>query len=188
MHAEANQGSGMKAGPRDYGDLYLTGRNPGSVEPCAVFRSTTRDAHHDVHVMTASLELEQAIRLRGVPIAPHAVGALIVVGPNVSLWTLVVGWLRERKRTIGSASARSTPGPLHRAITRVIVGWRAHRRWRWVPCRSDEDGYCCHGGYGGPDDSEFLGCHADHHNDWVAERWWRRWSANARAATAGGAS
>lgn len=89
----------------DFGQLYLFGRNPGHEKPCITYSSTTQNAGHDAHVMTGSLELEQAVRLRGVKIAPHAIGALIVVGPNVSLWALVTGWLRERKRAFAAIAA-----------------------------------------------------------------------------------
>lgn len=107
MHAEANQGSGMTAGPHDYGEIYLTARSAGGRESIR-YSTTTIDAGAEVHVMTGALELERAIRLRGVPIAPHAVGALIVVGPNVSLWALVRGWLRERKRAQAAITWRAS--------------------------------------------------------------------------------
>ncbi len=73
-------------------------------------------------------------------------------------------------------------GHLRSALADLRVTWYTRRHWKWVACQSDQQSYCCHGGYGGPDDSEFLGCHADRHNDWIASRWYRRWVANAREA------
>lgn len=55
------------------------------------------------------------------------------------------------------------------------------RLWKWVDCRGDG---CCHG-HNGPYAGEFLGCHADRHNNWVHARWWRRWTANVREFFAG---
>lgn len=51
--------------------------------------------------------------------------------------------------------------------------------WKWVPCMSFQNGYCCHGG-AGPDEQSFMGCYADAHNDWVASCWYRRWVADIR--------
>lgn len=83
-------------GPTDFGYIHLQAANPGDERPCAMFSTTTIDAHAETHVMTGCLELERAARLRDVRFPPHAVGALVVVGPNVSLWRLVHGYFKAR--------------------------------------------------------------------------------------------
>lgn len=67
-------------------------------------------------------------------------------------------------------------------IQRLRAAWRRRRRWQWVQCRA-WDGDCCMGAIR-DGDSVFLGCYADAHNDWIAERWWRRWTAYTREALA----
>lgn len=101
----------MSASRTDYGDLHVIGRDAGAEHPCVRFSSTTPDAGAEVSLMTNYLELERAHRLRGVVIAPHAVGSLIVVSPNVSVWTLVRGFLKERARARAAIAkaARRTP-------------------------------------------------------------------------------
>lgn len=51
----------------------------------------------DVHLMESFLELEHAYRVRGVTIRPHVMGAIIIASPDVSLWRLILDWVRVRK-------------------------------------------------------------------------------------------
>jgi len=72
-------------------------------------------------------------------------------------------------------------------IRRIHHAWHRHvtyrRRWQFVHCRAFTSGYCCYAAFG-DGDSEFIGCQADVHNEWVAARFWRRWVAEARDAVA----
>lgn len=77
-----------------------------------------------------------------------------------------------------------TPGPIRRLVTSAMVRLYTRRRWKWVDCAAGQNGNCCHTSVGGWD-SEFMGCMADAHNDWIAAKWYRRYVADVRAAIAG---
>lgn len=51
------------------------------------------------------------------------------------------------------------------------------QQWKWVHCGASA--YCCYRGVR-DGDSEFMGCQADVHNDWVAAKWYRSIVADVR--------
>lgn len=69
-----------------------------------------------------------------------------------------------------------------RFVTSAMVRWYTRRRWKWADCAAGPGNRdCCHTSVGGWD-SEFMGCMADAHNDWIAAKWYRRYVADVRAA------
>lgn len=64
-------------------------------------------------------------------------------------------------------------------IRRLWSRWQTRTRWAWADCTYYTTPFCC-AMYSGPDASEQGPCCADLHNDWVAEKWYRRWVAHIR--------
>lgn len=60
---------------------------------------STNDAHGETLVMRAALEVERASR-RGVRVPPRALGALIVMAPDASLWSLLCTWRAARRAAL----------------------------------------------------------------------------------------
>jgi hypothetical protein len=69
--------------------------------------TTTFHPGDELHVMSAALEMERASR-RGVRFPPHAIGALIVMPPDVPILALLRHWLRERRRAIAARTKWQT--------------------------------------------------------------------------------
>lgn len=63
--------------------------------------TSTFHPHDEVHVMSASLEMERASR-RGVRIPPHAIGSLIVMAPDAPLLTMLRRFWGERRRALAA--------------------------------------------------------------------------------------
>ncbi len=66
--------------------------------------TTSFNVLKETSLLDSFLELERAHRLRQVPIAPHAIGALVVVSPDVSLWTFVRSWWAARRTAKANAA------------------------------------------------------------------------------------
>jgi hypothetical protein len=85
----------MDANIRDYGTIHYKATN-GDGTTAVIGSTTTFHPHDEMHVMSAALEIERAVR-RGVRVPPHAIGALIVMAPDAPLLEVLRRWGRARR-------------------------------------------------------------------------------------------
>jgi len=62
------------------------------------------NVHKETSLLDSFLELERAHRLRKVRMAPYAVGALVIVSPDVPLWLLLWKWWSARRKAAANAA------------------------------------------------------------------------------------
>lgn len=69
--------------------------------------TSTFHPNDEAHVMSAALEMERASK-RGVRFPPHAIGALVVMPPDVPLRALLRHWWKERARALAARAKWQT--------------------------------------------------------------------------------
>lgn len=91
---------------RNYGRIEWQGweRHADRGTPEISHTTTSFNVHKETGLLDSFLELERAHRLRQVRIEPHAVGALVVVSPNVSVWRLLWKWWAARRSAAVNAA------------------------------------------------------------------------------------